>query len=122
MKTKLFFAVVLGLTLSACSSSKKDVNESSAGEKVEEAAKEVTKTAQEATSKAKAAVSGEATCKLGGDTRTIAVNSVDKGCEVIYTKFGEPSSIASGSSGSDHCVNVVSKVRENLENAGFKCE
>ncbi|HAG91356.1 MAG TPA: hypothetical protein DCL41_05765 [Bdellovibrionales bacterium] len=122
MKTQLLLAVFLGLALSACSSSKKNDSESKVEEKMEKAAESTKETAKKMVNEAKAKMDGETQCKLGGDVRTIGVKAVDNGCEVIYTKFGESNSIASGSKGSEHCVNVVSKVKDNLENAGFKCE
>lgn len=124
MKTQILITVFLGLMLGACSSSKKSTNDATTTTEAqaEKAADKAKETADKTEKAANEGVSVEATCKLGGDTRTIGVKSVDKGCEVIYTKFGESTSVASGSQGSDHCANVVTKIKENLQNAGFTCE
>jgi hypothetical protein len=125
MKTQLLLAVLLGLSLGACSSSsKKEMKD--AQEKVEtkadQAADKAKETAKDAKAKIQNAVA-EKKCTLGKDVRTISVKALDAGgCEVIYNKFGEDTSIASGSKGSEHCASVVSKVADNLQNAGFKCE
>lgn len=122
MKTQILIAVFLGLTLGACSSSKKNAEES-ATEKVEQAAEGAKETAKDAKDAAKAALDGEVTCTSGKDVRTIGVKALESGgCEVMYTKFGEATSVASGSKGSDHCSSVVTKIKDNLQNAGFKCE
>lgn len=128
MKTQILIAVFLGLTLGACSSSKKNSEDakSSTEAQAEQTADKKDKDTSDKADKAKGdsaeGLSEKVTCKLGGDTRTIGIKSVDEGCEVIYTKFGESTSIASGSKGSSHCANVVTKVRDNLQNAGFSCE
>lgn len=128
MKTQILILAFLGLALGACSSSKKNSDEAaqSSEAQAEQAADQKSKDTSDQAGKAKDASAGDlsetVTCKLGGDTRTIGIKSVDEGCEVIYTKFGESTSIASGSKGSGHCANVVTKVKDNLQNAGFSCE
>lgn len=124
MRKQLLITILLSLSIGACSSSKKSAEQKAeeAGAAVEQASKDAKDAAQTGKDKAKAALEGETTCKNGQDVRTIGVSASGEGCEVMYTKFNESTSVASGSKGSDHCSNVVSKIKENLQNAGFKCE
>lgn len=124
MKSLIYATIVVSaLGFTACSSTKK-MNKDAATEAAKTAEASADK-AVKATKDAKAkvaAAAGDVTCTSGKDSRTIGVKAVDAGCEVVYTKFGETSSVASASSGSEHCANVVSKIKDNLSNAGFKCE
>ncbi len=64
----------------------------------------------------------EIKCMSGSDERTLANTAKDSGCELIYTKGGEAKTIATQIIGDAKCVEVMGKVRANLENAGFKCQ
>ena len=128
-KQTVAFSVVLAaafaFTLGACSSKQKEdakAAQSNAETKVEKVAGDAKKAAKEAKNKAAVAMTGDVKCTSGSDVRTISVKAVDQGCEVIYNKMGQDNSIASGTKGSEHCASVVTKVKENLQNAGFKCE
>ena len=113
------------LTVAACSSKQKEdakAAQSNAEAKVEKAADGAKKAVKEAKNKAEVAMTGDVKCTSGSDVRTITVKAVDQGCEVIYNKMGQDNSIATGTKGSEHCASVVTKVKENLQNAGFKCE
>ncbi len=121
MKAQILITVLLALSLGACGSKDKKAD-GEAQTEVESTTEKAKAKAEDAVKSAKAAAAGDITCTLGGDTRTIAVKTEGEGCEVIYTKFNEPASIASGSKGSEHCTTVANRVRDNLQNAGFKCE
>lgn len=60
-------------------------------------------------------------CVQGKDSRAITVVPSDKGCEVHYEKFGNSEVVASSSMGTSHCDEVQSKMKTNLETAGFTC-
>ncbi|MCB0347432.1 MAG: hypothetical protein KDD37_01280 [Bdellovibrionales bacterium] len=72
-----------------------------------------------ATATAAKASAGATECKSGTDVRSIDVKSADGAFEVIYTKFGEAKSIATG--GREHCEAIRDRVKGNLANAGFTC-
>lgn len=82
------------------------------------AAKEV----KEASTSSGSANASTVNCTLNSDTRIIAINTMDTGCEVIYTKFGEANSVATDSAGTDYCQTVSDRIQNNLENAGFGCK
>jgi hypothetical protein len=62
---------------------------------------------------------GTTECTSGEDKRTIEIKTTDKGCEVMYTKQGNTSSVANG--GQQKCEAVVNKIKTNLTGAGFTC-
>jgi len=65
---------------------------------------------------------GLLTCKAGADQRTIAINPVNSGCEVVYTKQDQANTIATAANDTTYCETVKNKVKTNLENSGYKCE
>lgn len=69
-----------------------------------------------------ASKAGSLTCKSGSESRTIEVAGVNGGCETRYTKAGETKTVANAKSGTDYCEQVSSKIKGNLETAGYKCE
>jgi hypothetical protein len=72
---------------------------------------------------AKGEVSDKASCKSGGDMRLIEVVSKEGGgCAVEYTKQNEKQQIATAEHETQHCANVMQKVRGKLEAAGYQCE
>ncbi len=61
------------------------------------------------------------TCTNKTDTRKISVLSVTEGgCGVVYNKMGSDKTVAMAKSDS-YCDNVSSKIKTNLEGAGFSC-
>lgn len=128
MKSLIYATIVVAaLGLQACSSSKKAAKDSAAVNAKTEGPVTTEESAQAGKNAAKRGkvaktLAGETKCTSGSDVRTIGVKDVGTGCEVIYTKMGESNSVASASSGSTHCVNVVTKIKDNLSNAGFTCE
>jgi hypothetical protein len=69
-----------------------------------------------------AASAGVVICRHGADERKLEIFTEKTGCVVRYTKQEKPRDIASAAPGSDHCKNVVQKVRGHLEAAGFSCQ
>lgn len=69
----------------------------------------------------KTAGADHAACKHGDDERTLEVVTKGDGCAVEYTKQKEKREIASAEHETDHCKQVVAKVRGHLEAAGFTC-
>lgn len=65
---------------------------------------------------------GSVSCKHGQDERTVENRKTETGCGVVYTKNGESNTVASASNELGHCDNVVSKIKTNLEAAGFSCQ
>lgn len=62
------------------------------------------------------------TCTLGKENRQIEIRSKDKGCEVLYTKAGNTSAVASDKVGMDHCQKTLAKMRGKLEAGGYACK
>lgn len=66
----------------------------------------------------------EIRCTLAKDERIIMLQPDSPGCEVYYTRPGEPEAkiVASAKHGLDHCRSVVERMRTNLTNSGFACK
>lgn len=61
------------------------------------------------------------TCTNKADTRKISVLTVNEGgCGVVYNKMGSDKTVAMAKSMS-YCDTVSSKIKTNLEGAGFNC-
>ncbi|MBY0386046.1 hypothetical protein K2X05_12885 [bacterium] len=61
------------------------------------------------------------TCTNKSDTRKISVLSVTEGgCGVVYNKMGADKTVALAKSAT-YCDSVSSKIKTNLEGAGFNC-
>jgi hypothetical protein len=60
-------------------------------------------------------------CSHATDEREATVETKGEGCEVKYKKMGEEKVIASAAKGSEHCKTVAGRIRQHLEEAGFKC-
>jgi predicted component of type VI protein secretion system len=62
-------------------------------------------------------------CSLKNDVRMVEISkdSGEKLCEVHYTKSGDKERIASAERQKTYCDGVISKVKNNLESAGFNC-
>jgi hypothetical protein len=72
--------------------------------------------------KAKASeVASKASCKHGSDVRDLTIVTKGEGCAVTYTKHGETKELASAEHETQHCKEVLTKVRGHLETAGFSC-
>ncbi|MCB0422608.1 MAG: hypothetical protein KDD61_16520 [Bdellovibrionales bacterium] len=63
-----------------------------------------------------------ASCKLEKDERSIQIDPIDKGCTVMYTKFGDKKEVASSKWGMNHCQTVKDRIVQKLSDAGFKCQ
>lgn len=77
--------------------------------------------------KSKPAATGEAPtggylCASGGDERKLALKSTPSGgCEVLYTKAGNTTSIAHADHETSYCEKALEKTKANLEKAGYNC-
>lgn len=61
-------------------------------------------------------------CELGSEERTIENRALEGGgCEVIYTKAGEPNVVAEAKNDLSYCRGVVERIQNNLSSAGFEC-
>jgi hypothetical protein len=59
-------------------------------------------------------------CKNGAAVRTMRVEQKDQGCKAFYTKSGVDKVV--GKSGtSDVCLQVVNRIKSNLETGSWKC-
>jgi hypothetical protein len=63
----------------------------------------------------------ELKCKRGNDERTMTIVPKAQGCQLFYQKFGKGQVVASSEVTQSYCENVRSKMKANLEKAGFKC-
>lgn len=62
------------------------------------------------------------TCTNKGDSRKISVlNVTEGGCGVVYNKMGEDKTVAVAKVDMNYCETVSSKIKTNLEGAGFSC-
>ena len=93
-------------------------NKAAAPAKAEKAAK---RAADSKGADSDATVSEKASCKSGGDERLIEIVTRGSGCAVEYTKQNEKSEIATAAHETQHCTNVMQKVKGKLEAAGFSC-
>ena len=80
------------------------------------------KAAKTTAPKAKTAASAEkASCKSADDVRSLEIVSKGTGCAVHYTKHEQMSEIATAKHETEHCKEVMQKIRGHLESAGFSC-
>lgn len=62
------------------------------------------------------------TCTNKNDSRKISVlNVTEGGCGVVYNKMGEDKTVALAKADLNYCDTVSSKIKTNLEGAGFDC-
>lgn len=61
-------------------------------------------------------------CKSGNQIRSIEIRKKGSGCEVIYTKKGEPKVIAQQKLGNLRCDHVFQDLQSKLSKGGFVCE
>ena len=67
------------------------------------------------------AAKGDVTCKIGGEVRTLKVVNKDDGKAVEYTRDGSTNEIATCNLSGEFCMNIVNRVKNNLEEAGWSC-
>lgn len=65
---------------------------------------------------------GDVTCTSGQDVRKLSIKGKEQGCELEYTKAGQPSSVASQIVGQAKCEEVLTRIQDKLVAAGYKCE
>jgi hypothetical protein len=137
---KLVLGFALALVLAACSTTKKaDTTTPATAETVamttetsaasaptsKKAKTEMTEATSASSSDGFPSIAGteksSVTCTNKSDTRKISVLSVTEGgCGVVYNKMGSDKTVAMAKSDS-YCENVSSKIKTNLEGAGFSC-
>lgn len=62
------------------------------------------------------------TCTNKNDSRKISVLNVSEGgCGVVYNKMGEDKTVAVAKVDMNYCETVSTKIKTNLEGAGFNC-
>jgi hypothetical protein len=61
-------------------------------------------------------------CANGKDVRNLEIKTVDKGCELAYTKNGRTESVATSANGSKHCEEVKERIQTKLEASGYSCK
>lgn len=61
-------------------------------------------------------------CATKSDERILEIKDKNGGCELIYTKQGTPTSIASGARSHDHCSEVMERIEKKLQGAGYSCQ
>ncbi|MGZ3652104.1 MAG: hypothetical protein ACXVB9_05455 [Bdellovibrionota bacterium] len=67
------------------------------------------------------AVSDKASCKSNDDIRNLEIVTKGEGCAVHYTKHDKMNEIATAEHETQHCKEVMQKIRGHLEAAGFSC-
>jgi len=112
---KLLLTLAVATLFVACSSKQKQGDVKSATPATQSSSKKDAKAATTTDASAKT------TCKKGKEERTLEVVAKGNGCEVNYTKAGETTHPASSVHGTDHCNKTVTKIKGNLEKAGYTC-
>lgn len=59
-------------------------------------------------------------CKLNKEVRTLRVERAPEKCEIMYNKYGKDQVVGAGQN-VQSCEEVLTRVRVNLEKAGWKC-
>lgn len=71
----------------------------------------------------KVSISGHVVnCHNGNDVRVLHAEPRGTGCQMIYTKAGKKSVVANATTGTEHCENVMDKIRAKLESSNFVCQ
>ncbi|MCB0362052.1 MAG: hypothetical protein KDD35_05005, partial [Bdellovibrionales bacterium] len=94
--------------------------------KAEEAKPAMTKALAETQKKPEMAKKMDATkivCQSGKDTRDLSVMKTESGgCELHYSKFGQSNVVATARNGSEHCEEILNRIKGKLEEAKFSCQ
>ncbi len=62
-------------------------------------------------------------CKTAKETRELKVITTEsKGCELHYSKFGKNSVVATSKKGTQHCDDVMNRIKTKLAEAKYSCE
>lgn len=59
-------------------------------------------------------------CKLNKEVRTLRIEKQPDKCEIMYNKYGKDQVVGAGQN-HQSCEEVLTRVRGNLEKAGWKC-
>lgn len=117
---KVLTGVVVAILFAGCASSQK-ANSETATAKTASAAPAAQHSANAKAAAEKTETQAGLICTNGKDARTVKNIASKTGCQVMYTKAGKESEVASSSKSDAHCKDVVAKMRGKLEAAGFKC-
>jgi len=134
--TKFVFLLAMGLMIGCSNASKKATTETVTGPstattpattptaatvetKKEDTKKSKTKAAKTA---GDAKTAAEVTCTSKQEVRKLSIKAKDQGCELEYTKGGQPTSVASQVAGQAKCEEVSTRIKEKLVAAGYTCE
>jgi hypothetical protein len=139
--TKLVLLLAMGLMIGCSNAAKKQTSETNTTPAAAPAAAPMTATtpvpvelksetkktkgkAPKATAETTGATStaAEVTCTADKEVRKLAIKAKDKGCELEYTKAGQPSSVASQIIGQTKCEEVSTHIQEKLVAAGYTCQ
>lgn len=134
--TKFVFLLAMGLMIGCSNASKKATTETATGPSTATtpaptttAATVETKKEDTKKSKTKAAktagdanAAAEVTCTSKQEVRKLSIKAKDQGCELEYTKGGQPTSVASQVAGQAKCEEVSTRIKEKLVAAGYTCE
>ncbi|OYZ18619.1 MAG: hypothetical protein B7Y39_13275 [Bdellovibrio sp. 28-41-41] len=136
--TKFVFLLAMGLMIGCSNASKKASTETATGPstvttpatttaaatvetKKEDTKKSKTKSAATKTA-GDAKTAAEVTCTSKQEVRKLSIKAKDQGCELEYTKGGQPTSVASQVAGQAKCEEVSTRIKEKLVAAGYTCE
>jgi len=61
-------------------------------------------------------------CAQGHDIRWLELRGKDRGCELSYTKHGQAAIVSTAHHGTGYCKNTLTRIKGNLENAGYTCK
>lgn len=139
--TKFVFLLAMGLMIGCSNASKKATTETATETAtgpatattptaptaaVVETKKEDTKKSKSKTTAAKTTgdvkTATDVTCTSKQEVRKLSIKAKDQGCELEYTKGGQPTSVASQVAGQAKCEEVSTRIKEKLVAAGYTCE
>lgn len=120
MRRIMFLIVIFAMAVMGCSSGSKNVGTQPAVTPVSPAATAPAPAQAAVQTSTSDSTKAEWRCVKGADVRIIQVEShTPKGCKVYYPNA--KNEIASSVNSEAHCIHVRSRIRGNLENAGFTC-
>jgi hypothetical protein len=115
---KSLVVVFAALAFMGCSTTKKQPDSSSAQAMVPApVGQEVPK----AVSPSSSDMLKKESCESDQDQRSLEVHKKAPGCELVYTKFGKSSTVASSKHGTKHCEDSLEKIIKKLEAQKFSC-
>jgi hypothetical protein len=121
MRRAIFIILVFGVM--SCAVPKKEGTETTqTGKTTTQKTTSKTTTTSKSGGTAEAKEEHMVLCKQNTDERKLANRALkDGGCEVVYSKFGQSTSVATSQNGTEHCQRIVEKMKGNLTASGFQC-